>query len=74
VFDLDAGRSIGGCVHHVMHPGGKAYETRPVNGLEAQGRRLSRFETMGHTPGRAAPRPPRPAPGMRRTLDLRLQS
>ncbi|MEM8752553.1 MAG: transglutaminase family protein, partial [Pseudomonadota bacterium] len=47
VFDLDAGRSIGGCVHHVMHPGGKAYETRPVNGLEAQGRRLSRFETMG---------------------------
>jgi uncharacterized protein (DUF2126 family) len=56
-----------------MHPGGRAYETRPINLLEAQGRRLARFETMGHTPGRAAPIRPRMADGLRRTLDLRLQ-
>jgi uncharacterized protein (DUF2126 family) len=55
VYDLAQGRSLGGATHHVMHPGGKAYETRPVNLLEAQGRRLARFEAMGHTPGRSAP-------------------
>jgi len=73
VFDLAQGRSLGGATHHVMHPGGKAYETRPVNALEAQGRRLSRFEAMGHTPGRAAPQTPRLPVGGARTLDLRLQ-
>ena len=73
VFDLAAGRSLGGCVHHVMHPGGKAYETRPVNALEAQGRRLARFEEIGHTPGRAVPQAPKMGAGMLRTLDLRLQ-
>jgi uncharacterized protein (DUF2126 family) len=73
VFDLEASRSLGGCVHHVMHPGGRGYETRPVNALEAQGRRLARFEQIGHTPGRARPRTPSMGVGMRRTLDLRLQ-
>ncbi len=74
VFDIVAGRSLGGCVHHVMHPGGKAYDTRPVNALEAQGRRLARFEQIGHTPGRAHPRQPKMPAGMLRTLDLRLQN
>ena len=74
VFDIVAGRSLGGCVHHVMHPGGKSYDTRPVNALEAQGRRLARFEQIGHTPGRAQPRQPRMPAGMQRTLDLRLQN
>ncbi len=73
VYDLAQGRSLGGATHHVMHPGGKAYETRPVNLLEAQGRRLARFETMGHTPGRGAPLRPRMPPGALRTLDLRVQ-
>ena len=73
VYDLAQGRSLGGATHHVMHPGGKAYETRPVNLLEAQGRRLARFEAMGHTPGRSAPLRPRMPPGARRTLDLRVQ-
>lgn len=71
LFDRYQGRSVGGCIYHVAHPGGRAHETRPINALEAEGRRMVRFESGGQNPELRQPLYAAVHPAFPRTLDLR---
>lgn len=51
LVDMATATSRGGCTYHVSHPGGRSYDTPPVNAVEAESRRGRRFEATGFTPG-----------------------
>jgi uncharacterized protein (DUF2126 family)/transglutaminase-like putative cysteine protease len=55
IVDTWNSRSIGGCTYYVSHPGGRSYETFPINNYEAESRRVNRFSDTMHSQGRLMP-------------------
>lgn len=73
LIDIWNQRAIGGCTYHVGHPGGRNYDSFPINANSAEARRFTRFVGSGHTPGPIEVKAEPLNPKFPFTLDLRWQ-
>lgn len=71
IVDTMNSRSLGGCTYYVSHPGGRNYDTFPVNANEAEARRVARITGKGHSQGKIRMFKSEPHPKRPYTLDLR---
>ena len=71
IVDTWTGRAVAGCRYHADHPGGRNVESRPINALEAESRRVARFFAFGHSPGLVVVPAVEVQPEFPLTLDLR---
>lgn len=51
IIDKWNDRSIGGFNYFVSHPGGRSYDSFPVNSYEAESRRINRYWDFNHSQG-----------------------
>ncbi len=51
IIDKWNNRSIGGFNYFVSHPGGRSYDSFPVNSYEAESRRINRYWDFNHSQG-----------------------
>ncbi len=73
IVDTLNSHSLGGCTYHVTHPGGRNYDTFPVNANEAEARRVARIFKRDHTQGKIKVVDIEPHAKRPYTLDLRYQ-
>jgi uncharacterized protein (DUF2126 family) len=73
IVDTANQRSIAGATYHVAHPGGRNYDTFPLNANEAEARRSARFVAHGASQGKLKLQAEVPHPDQPYTLDLRTK-
>ncbi|MEM6708963.1 MAG: transglutaminase family protein [Pseudomonadota bacterium] len=71
IYDLERGIAVAGCTYFAAHPGGRSYDTFPINANEAESRRLARLQVWGAAERQYAAPPTEYNAKFPLTLDLR---